>query len=61
MAANLALRASLEARAPVPVRVPPVSLCTDNGAMIAACGYFRWQTGERALWDLDVFPSLRLS
>ena len=61
VAANLALRASLEARAPVPVRVPPVSLCTDNGAMIAACAYFRWQTGERAAWDLDVFPSLRLS
>ncbi len=23
--------------------IPPLSLCTDNAAMIAACAYYRWQ------------------
>ncbi|MBI2886816.1 MAG: tRNA (adenosine(37)-N6)-threonylcarbamoyltransferase complex transferase subunit TsaD [Chloroflexi bacterium] len=60
VAANLLLRDAVATRSPVPVRVPPVSLCTDNGAMIAAAGFFRWRAGERAPWDLDVHPSLRL-
>lgn len=60
VAANLPLRETMAARASVPLRVPPVSLCTDNGAMIAACGYFLWRSGHRAPWDLDVYPSLPL-
>jgi N6-L-threonylcarbamoyladenine synthase len=36
-------------------------LCTDNAAMIAACGYFRFQAGQRDGWDLDVVPSLKLT
>ena len=61
VAANLMLRETMEQRASIPVQVAPVRLCTDNGAMIAACGYFRWQQGDRAPWDLDVHPSLRLA
>ncbi len=61
VAANLLLRERMAARCDAPVRVAPVRLCTDNGAMIAACGYFRWQTGQRAAKDLDVYASLPLA
>ena len=61
VAANLLLREHMAARCDAPVRVAPVRLCTDNGAMIAACGYFRWQTGQRATKDLDVYASLPLA
>ena len=60
VAANLPLRARLERLSPVPTRVPPVELCTDNGAMIAAAGFWRYQTGQYASLDLDAFPALPL-
>jgi N6-L-threonylcarbamoyladenine synthase len=37
VAANGPLRRLLAERSPVPVFVPPPVLCTDNGAMVAAC------------------------
>jgi N6-L-threonylcarbamoyladenine synthase len=36
-------------------------LCTDNAAMIAACGYYRLQAGRIDSLDLDVVPSLKLA
>ena len=51
----------MAARAPVPVVVAPPRLCTDNGAMVAACGFFRWQAGDRAGLDLDIYPNLALA
>lgn len=60
VAANEHLRREMQACAPVPVRYPPVALCTDNGAIVAAAGYYRYLADERAGWDLDVVPSLRL-
>ena len=42
------------------LHVPPVSLCTDNAAMIAAAGILRLQAGERAGLDLNAEPRLRL-
>jgi N6-L-threonylcarbamoyladenine synthase len=33
--------------------VPPVSLCTDNAAMIAAAGYYHFRAGHRASLDLN--------
>jgi N6-L-threonylcarbamoyladenine synthase len=60
VAANSALRAELARRAPVPVLVPPPALCTDNGAMIAACGYYRWGAGDVAPLELDVDPALKI-
>ncbi|MBE9512781.1 MAG: tRNA (adenosine(37)-N6)-threonylcarbamoyltransferase complex transferase subunit TsaD, partial [Chloroflexi bacterium] len=36
-------------------------LCTDNAAMIAACGYYRFKDGKIDGLDLDVFPGLRLA
>jgi N6-L-threonylcarbamoyladenine synthase len=60
VAANTRLRAELARRAPVPVRYPPISLCTDNAAMIAAAGYYRFASGVQSGWELDAAPSLRL-
>jgi len=58
VAANTLLRETFLARSPLPVLIPPLSLCTDNAAMVAACGYFRLGRGERASRDLDIAPSL---
>jgi len=60
VAANGALRRELAARSPVPVLVPPPVLCTDNGAMVAACAYYRFVAG-RAGWALDVRPNLPIA
>jgi N6-L-threonylcarbamoyladenine synthase len=60
VAANTLLREEMSRRSPVPVRYPPVQLCTDNAAIIASTGFYRYEAGERAGWDLDVNPSLRL-
>jgi len=60
VAANELLRAEMVRHSPVPVRYPPLDLCTDNAAIVASAGYFRFQAGERAGWDLDVVPGLRL-
>ncbi len=48
VAANGPLRAEIQRRTNVPLRVPPPRLCTDNGAMIGAAAYFslRHRTGE---------------
>jgi N6-L-threonylcarbamoyladenine synthase len=60
VAANARLRAELARRAPVPVRCPPLALCTDNAAMIGAAGFFRFEAGLQNGWDLDVEPNLKL-
>ncbi len=60
VAANSLLRAELAQRSPLPVLVPPPALCTDNGAMIAACGYQRLQAGDLAPLDIDVQPGLHI-
>lgn len=39
---------------------PPVELCTDNGAMIAAAGYYYLRQGRMASWDLNAVPNLEL-
>ncbi|MEX1253776.1 MAG: tRNA (adenosine(37)-N6)-threonylcarbamoyltransferase complex transferase subunit TsaD [Dehalococcoidia bacterium] len=57
VAANGPLRRALVKRSPVPVSVPPAVLCTDNGAMVAACAAYRFEAG-RSGWDLDVAPGL---
>jgi N6-L-threonylcarbamoyladenine synthase len=48
------------ADAPVPVVIPPPHLCTDNAAMVAACGYYNLRAGNISGYDLDVVPSLSL-
>ncbi len=60
VAANTRLRSELTRRAEVPVRYPPIWLCTDNAAMVAAAAYYRFDAGVQSGWDLDVLPGLRL-
>ena len=61
VASNELLREWLVKDSSIPVRVPEPVLCTDNAAMIAACGYFRFKAGKVDGLDLDVIPSLRLA
>jgi N6-L-threonylcarbamoyladenine synthase len=42
------------------VRYPPLELCTDNAAMIAAVGSARLARGERSSLDIPADPNLRL-
>jgi len=61
VAANKAFRDYLAANSPIPVFFPPPSLCTDNAAMVAACGYFRLLQGKVSDYGVDVLPSLTLA
>ena len=61
VASNRLLRQRLAEDSPLPVLVPEPILCTDNAAMIAACGYYRFKEGKIDGLDLDVIPSLRLA
>ena len=58
VAANGRLREKMLADSPIPVSIPPLTLCTDNAAIIASCGYFHLIKGERSGLDLDVYPGL---
>ncbi len=49
VAANLALRAEIQRRVSLPLRVPPPKLCTDNGAMIGAAAYFSMRHGAEGI------------
>ena len=61
VASNKLLRQQLVKNSPIPVLVPEPVLCTDNAAMIAACGYYRFRAGKVDSLDLDVVPSLKLA
>ena len=58
--ANARLREEILRRSPLPVIIPPPVLCTDNGAMVAACAYHQYQRGEQWPLELDVDPGLPL-
>lgn len=60
VAANSHLRQEMRRRMPVEVIVPRPALCTDNGAMMGAAGYFHFRTGLPSQWDVDVVPGMRL-
>jgi N6-L-threonylcarbamoyladenine synthase len=60
VAANGALREALVERCGVPVFAPPPVLCTDNGAMIAACAHYRFDDLVAGP-DLDPRPGLRFA
>jgi N6-L-threonylcarbamoyladenine synthase len=60
VSANAQLRKTMLARAQVPVSIPPIKLCVDNGAMIAAAASRHFERGEKSGWDLDVVPALKI-
>lgn len=61
VSANRALRDSFMMRASKDVHIPSISLCTDNAAMVAGAGYYRFARGQRDPFDMDVLPNWPLS
>ncbi len=60
VSANSALRREMNERVDLPVRVPPLALCTDNAAMIGAAAHWHFVNGRRSNLDIDVIPSMEL-
>jgi len=61
--ANARLREVAEERADaagIALRIPPLSLCTDNGAMIAATAWWRLRADGPTPLDAGADPNLRL-
>jgi N6-L-threonylcarbamoyladenine synthase len=61
VSANKALRQAFQAQKEFPMHIPPLSLCTDNAAMVAAAGYFRFALGQTDGLEIDVLPTWPLS
>jgi N6-L-threonylcarbamoyladenine synthase len=61
VSANKALREAFLAQKEFPVKIPPLSLCTDNAAMIAAAGYYRYVLGHVDGLGIDISPTWPLS
>jgi N6-L-threonylcarbamoyladenine synthase len=61
VSANRALRQTFRAQTEFPVHIPPLALCTDNAAMIASAGYYRFALGHVSELDIDVLPTWNLS
>ncbi|MDQ3855968.1 MAG: tRNA (adenosine(37)-N6)-threonylcarbamoyltransferase complex transferase subunit TsaD, partial [Chloroflexota bacterium] len=60
VAANQRLRERLQADLGRDVRFPRLEYCTDNAAMIGACGFFSFQRIGASGLDIDVDPNLDL-
>ncbi|MGA5692645.1 tRNA (adenosine(37)-N6)-threonylcarbamoyltransferase complex transferase subunit TsaD [Cytobacillus pseudoceanisediminis] len=65
VAANKGLRASLEKRfgdkVDIKLIIPPLTLCTDNAAMIGAAGSVLFEKGQFAGLDLNANPGLDIT
>jgi len=60
VSANLFLRSFLEKEKPDQMEIffPPLELCTDNAAMVAACAYPKVKQGKISPLSLDAQPNL---
>ncbi len=64
VSANSGLRAGMEAACKeqgYKLYAPPLSLCGDNGAMVASQGYYELQAGHTAGCDLNAIASLPIT
>ena len=63
VSANRLLRRMMQEAADaegIPLYMPRIDLCTDNGAMIASAAYYRFLKGEVAALSLNAVPNLKL-
>ena len=63
VAANPRLRAQLKREADskgLQVHIPPIELCGDNAAMIAAAGYYPLKEGRVETFDADVYSRAKI-
>jgi N6-L-threonylcarbamoyladenine synthase len=61
VSANRPLRNVFQSQTEFKVNIPALSLCTDNAAMIAAAGYYRYALGHVSGMEMDVQPTWVLS
>jgi len=61
VSANQLLRDTFLGQSNFNIFIPPFKYCTDNAAMIAAAGYFRFVNDLRDPMDIDVLPNWPLS
>ncbi|MEA2572889.1 MAG: tRNA N6-adenosine threonylcarbamoyltransferase [Chloroflexia bacterium] len=59
VAANALLRSWLKERLSIPFHYPPIVLCTDNAAMIAAAAHYRYEDSLQHDLSMDIEPSAR--
>lgn len=62
VAANQELRKKLSELIPIDITYPPINLCTDNAAMVAALGYYQSQIeAPTDPYNIEIIPSLSIS
>ncbi len=61
VSANRVLRQTFQNQKDFKVHTPALSLCTDNAAMIAAAGYYRFSLGHKSPLDIDIQPTWPLA
>jgi len=61
VSANSALRGKFTRQRKYTVHIPPLFLCTDNAAMIAGAGCYRFISGHRDDLEMDAAPTWSLA